>query len=123
MIRAGPDGPGGGPDDPETRLVEAQGRMSGWRSGRPGRVRMIQDGVRMIRLRHGASGVFRHICRSVQTDVRIIWASAGSSETSFRSSGQAESWLFFSSIFLLRFFLSLEFSMVAPEVPEYAKSL
>ena len=36
MIRAGPDGPGGGPNDPETRLVEAQGRMSGWRTGRPG---------------------------------------------------------------------------------------
>ena len=53
MIRAGPDDPGGGPDDPETRLVEAQGRMSGWRSGHPGRVRMIRDGVRMIRLQGG----------------------------------------------------------------------
>ena len=50
MIRAGPDGPGGGPDDPDARLVEAQGRMSGWRSECPGRVRMIRDWVRMIRL-------------------------------------------------------------------------
>ena len=33
MIRACPDGPGGGPDDLEARLVEAQGRMSGWVSG------------------------------------------------------------------------------------------
>ena len=30
MIRAGPDDPGGGPDGPDARLMEAQGRMSGW---------------------------------------------------------------------------------------------
>ena len=58
MIRAGPDGPGGGPDELEARLVAVQGRMSGWGSGRPGRVRMIRDGIRMIRLQGRASGVF-----------------------------------------------------------------
>ena len=58
MIRAGPDDPGGGPDELETRLVAVQVRMSGWGSGRPGRVRMIWDVVRMIRLQVGASGVF-----------------------------------------------------------------
>ena len=72
MIRAGPDGPGGGPDDPETRLVEAQGRMSGWRSGRPGRVRMIRDGVRMIRLQVGASGVFGTVTRMIRRGTRMI---------------------------------------------------
>ena len=50
MIRAGPDGPGGGPDELDVRLVVAQGRMSGWGSRCPGRARMIQDWVRMIRL-------------------------------------------------------------------------
>ena len=58
MIRAGPDDPGGGPDELETRLVVVQVRMSGWGSGHPGRVRMIRDGVRMIRLQVGASGAF-----------------------------------------------------------------
>ena len=59
MIRAGPDDPGGGPDEQETRLVVVQVRMSGWGSGRPGMVWMIRDVVRMIRLQVGASGVFR----------------------------------------------------------------
>ena len=42
----------------EMRLVAVQVRMSGWGSGCPGRVRMIRDWVRMIRLQVGASGVF-----------------------------------------------------------------
>ena len=58
MIRAGPDGPGGGPDELDARLVAAQDRMSGWGSGLPGRVRMIRDEVWMIRLQVGASGAF-----------------------------------------------------------------
>ena len=58
MIRAGPNGPGGGPDELDARLVAVHGRMSGWGSGRPGRVRMIRDRVRMIRLQVGASGAF-----------------------------------------------------------------
>ena len=81
-----------------------------------GCIRMIRAWIRMIRLQLELSGVLGHISRIVRTGVRIIRASAG-------SSGQAEPWQFFSSIFLLRFFLSLDFSMVAPEVPEYAKSL
>ena len=44
MIWAGPDGPGGGPDELDARLVAAQGRMSGWGSGRPGRVRTSGQG-------------------------------------------------------------------------------
>ena len=51
MIQAGPDDPGGGPEELETRLVVMQVRMSGSGSGCPGR-------VRMIRLQVGASGVF-----------------------------------------------------------------
>ena len=58
MIQAGPDDPGGGPDELETQMVVVQVRMSGWGSGCPGRVRMIRDGVRMIRLQVGASGAF-----------------------------------------------------------------
>ena len=58
MIRAGPDDPGGGPNELVMQAVAVQVRMSGWGSGCPGRVRMIRGGVRMIRLHVGASGVF-----------------------------------------------------------------
>ena len=58
MIRAGPDDPGGGPDELETRLVAVQVRMSGWGFGCPGRVRMIRDAAWMIRLQVRPSGAF-----------------------------------------------------------------
>ena len=58
MIRACLDDPGGGPDELVARVVAVPVRMSGWGSGCPGGVQMIQDGVRMIRLHGEASGVF-----------------------------------------------------------------
>ena len=44
MIRAGPDDPGGGPDELVTQAVAVQVRMSGWGPGRPGRVRTSGQG-------------------------------------------------------------------------------
>ena len=124
MIRAGSDDPGGGPDELEDRLVVAQDRMSGWRSGCPGRVRMIRDGVRMIRLQGGASVAFGRISRTVRAGVRIVRALSGSSGPPSGSSGHPGPWCFFLSVFMhvfrFRFSLLPSFFTVNSLVPEYA---